>query len=120
RLQFVGDARSCVRARPRLDVGAGDRPQPRQLVVGPARDRDPAVADALLVEARECAVQARIAMVVTVAQVDDTVDLVVEQPGRERPDRGLDLRQIEVYAVAGTTPVVQARGERGGDVARRE
>ena len=92
----------------------------RELVVGPARDRDPAIVDAVLVGAREHAVQARARIVVAVAQPDHAVDLVVEQPGCERPGRRLDLRDVEVHAAAGAPAVVQPGRERGRDVARRE
>ncbi len=46
--------------------------------------------------------------------------LVVEEPRRERPDAGLDLRDVEVDAASGTAAVVEPRGERGRDVPRGE
>ena len=48
------------------------------------------------------------------------VALVVEQPRRQRVDRRLDLRDVEVHAAAGAPPVEQPGGERGRDEARRE
>ena len=61
------------------------------LVVGPARDRHPAVADAGFVGAGERAVRDCARVAVAVAEPDLTVPLVVEQPGRQAVVRALDL-----------------------------
>ena len=57
---------------------------------------------------------------VAVARAVRSRRLVVEQPRRQRVDRALDLRDVEVDAAAGPAPVVQAGRQRGGDEAGRE
>ena len=100
------DRDPCARTRP---------------VVGPAGDRDPAVADAGFVGARERAVRHCAGVVgCRRAAGSSPSTLVVEQPGRQAVDRGLDLRDVEVDAAAGAAAVQQRRRERGRHEPGRE
>ena len=92
----------------------------REFFIGPARDGDPSITHVALVGAGKHAVEARVAMVVAVAQAQLAVDLIVEQPRGERPGCGLDLRDVEVDAAARAAAVMQPRGERGRDKPGRE
>jgi hypothetical protein len=68
-------------------VDTDDRREARPLVVGPRRDRDPAI----VAGAQERAVRDRARRSVPVAHADHAALRVVEDPRRERPDTGLDL-----------------------------
>src|SRR5438477_12927037 len=66
-LELLGHIEAGVLPSPRLDVGTGDRVEPRELVVVSACDRAPAVAYVTFVGARKRAVQACPRVVVAVS-----------------------------------------------------
>ena len=111
--------------RVRRRVAAGELEQLRELLVGPRRDRDPAVVDrrpsgAVSSAHAQHRVERRALAAVADARPRPTVQLELEQPRREREDRGLDLRDVEVHAAPGAAAVQEPGRERGGDEARRE
>src|SRR5439155_14094417 len=145
RLQLLDDLHARARRRPRRERGlhlvdaiaaraeGGERRvgdpdelgESRPLLVGPDRDRHPTVADRRaagpgLVETWERAARYRTRRAVAVTGSDDAVDDVVDDPGRERVQRGFDLRHVEIAPSTRALAVDEPRGQRGGDEARRQ
>ena len=115
-----------MRGEPRLERGQArivDTDFCRErgpFVVGPARDRYPAVGQRTFVGTREHAVRDRTGRPVAVTIDDRAVGIRLEQPRRQREDARFHLREVEVDATTGAAAVVQAGGHRGGHVSRRE